>query len=127
MSVELKVCVQCLSCPWRVGANPDRDIPGYSRELHEQLESETIAEPGVYMPSSTLRIMACHVTKPGEDRYCAGWLMNQLGEGNNLPLRVKLARDPTFGGMKLLGPQHATLADTLDRSKFDVPPEPDDL
>jgi len=34
---EHRTAKQCKSRPWRVGASPERDIPGYSRTKHEGL------------------------------------------------------------------------------------------
>ena len=77
---------QCKSCPWRVGCDPEADIPnGYSRELHERLRS-TIAEPGSL--TGTLAAMACHYSPVGAEFPCAGWLHHQLGVGNNIALRI---------------------------------------
>lgn len=102
---------QCRSCPWRVGCDPNRDIPnGYSTELHEAL-SLTIATPGE-LNLDVLRVMACHHSKPGKEYACAGWLHNQLGDGNNIGLRIEVLR----GRMPIPvvdGPQHERFMDTL--------------
>ena len=39
------------------------------------------------LASKTLRVMACHET---QDAHCVGWLHHQLGEGNNIPLRLSM-------------------------------------
>lgn len=113
--------VQCQSCPWKVGCVPDRDIPnGYSRTLHKAL-NVTIAQPGSMC--STGVGMACHYSKVGEEFPCAGWLFNQLGDGNNIPLRIDVARG-RVPIPKIDGKQHATFAATLRRRKPlpDAPP-----
>jgi hypothetical protein len=66
-----------------------RSIPnGYSEEKHRALES-AIARPGDLsaLVSNTIRIMACHGT---HETYCIGWLVNQLGDGNNIALRLDM-------------------------------------
>jgi hypothetical protein len=103
---------QCRSCPWRVDCDPLTDIPnGYSVALHEDLRG-TIAEPGAVCLTGVKRIMACHYSKVGEEIPCAGWMAHQLGAGNNIWLRIEVAR----GRMPLPivdGEQHACFDDTL--------------
>lgn len=109
---------QCAHCPWRKDVDPARDIPGgYSREKHKALAS-TIAEPG--SPAGLaggLRAMACHETLPGAEKPCVGWLVNQLGEGNNLALRMQVLASRVDANVETIGPQHATLAGTLRRKR----------
>lgn len=102
---------QCPTCPWKVGTDPDRDIPnGYSRELHAGLRC-TIAEPGALLPSSSM--MACHYSEPGAERVCVGWAVNQLGPGNNIALRLQAMRDERLHGLVVDGEQHERFEDTL--------------
>lgn len=56
--------------------------------------------------------MACHET---EDAHCIGWLVNQLGPGNNIALRLAMRACENITAVKLLGAQHATFEDTLPR------------
>lgn len=101
--------VQCKTCPWRVGASTS-DIPGYSREKHEALRRTTIAIPGALVPTHT---MACHHSTDDAPVACVGWLHNQLGPGNNIPLRMRAARDPSIADYDLRGPQRETMDDTF--------------
>lgn len=97
---------QCKKCPWKVTTNP-LEIPGrYSVRKHRNLKS-TIANPGEI--TCEIRAMACHET---EESYCIGWLMNQLGPGNNITLRLKML-DYDLSQVKLVGKQHETFKDTL--------------
>ncbi len=110
---EPKKVVQCKSCPWRVGCEPDKDIPNYKRDLHEGL-TDTIAKPGDLstMFCSSRKIMACHYSKPGEEFPCAGWLHNQIGPGNNIGIRLAVMT----GQMPVPvtdGPQYETFEETL--------------
>lgn len=103
---------QCKACPWKVSTVPERDIPnGYSQELHERLR-RTIAEPGDCRGST--RIMACHEHPPGGEVPCVGWVINQLGPGNNIGLRI-LALDGRFRDLEVDGPQHRHFEDTLPK------------
>lgn len=112
----MKPVRQCKLCPWRVDADPNQIPDGYSEDLHRALRG-TIAEPGALgflkrAPGEALRIMACHHSPQGEEFPCAGWLHHQLGEGNNLALRLARRRGliPDF---EVDGPQHERFEDTL--------------
>lgn len=108
---------QCPSCPWRVDCDPLADIPnGYSVELHEDLRG-TIAEPGAVCLTGAHRIMACHYSAIGKEIPCAGWLAHQLGDGNNIWLRIEVIRG-RMPAPEIDGEQHRTFDDTLpDRPK----------
>lgn len=105
---------QCKSCPWRVGCKPDKDIPNYVRELHRGLD-KTIRS-GFESMVGPQRVMACHYSRPGLEFACAGWLSNQLGDGNNIGLRIAVANGsspvPTVSG-----PQHVRFKDTLPKRR----------
>lgn len=105
---KLKRTTQCEKCPWRVEVNP-RDIPnGYSEEKHCALES-TIARPEDNF-LGTLRAMACHET---DNAHCIGWLVNQVGVGNNIGLRIRMMTCENADAIKLCGEQHETFEETL--------------
>lgn len=102
---------QCKACPWKKGVRPERDIPGgYCETKHEALE-RTIAKPG------DIRLgvmMACHESPVGAEQACVGWVAHQLGDGNNIGLRM-LAMDGRYNNLKLDGPQHTRFEDTLPK------------
>lgn len=107
--------VQCKACPWRKDVVPDRDIPGgYSSEKHKALAC-TIAMPG-RVEFGAVRQMACHESSTGAEIVCVGWLANQLGPGNNIAARMKMAAGhyPRF---ELVGEQHETFEATLPRTR----------
>lgn len=111
MSWKLKRTKQCKACPWRKDVDP-HDIPnGYSVEKHCALKS-TIAKPGsldsVFAPG--IHVMACHET---HDAHCIGWLMNQLGPGNNIALRLRIRSCENFSAVQTFGEQHETFEDTI--------------
>lgn len=102
---------QCKKCPWKTTTNP-RVIPnGYCSAKHAALSS-TIAEPGS-LRRGGLRVMACHETPPGKELACVGWLVNQLGPGNNIALRLVVMTGQIDGNVKTVGPQHERFEDTL--------------
>jgi hypothetical protein len=103
--------VQCRTCSWRRGATTDA-IPGYVREKHEAL-CDTIAQPGELRFGRGLRVMACHHSVEGEEHPCVGWAVQQLGEGNNLALRLAALTDPRLQGLRTVGPQRATFGETF--------------
>lgn len=105
---------QCAKCPWKKGTAP-RDIPGgYSEEQHRGL-ARTIAAPGVMRAADLreLRMMACHETPPGAELPCVGWLVHQLGRGNNLGLRLAVLMERVDANVETVGPQHERFEDTL--------------
>jgi hypothetical protein len=102
---------QCKKCPWKTSTDP-HDIPnGYDEGKHCALAS-TIAEPGALRPGG-LRIMACHEAAIGKELPCVGWLVNQIGPGNNIVLRLAVAFGQMDGNVCTVGPQHACFEDTL--------------
>ncbi len=106
--------VQCKACPWKVSTDPKKDIPGgYCERKHEALKN-TIAKPADLSGlGNPIRVMACHETTGGRELACVGWLVNQLGDGNNIPLRMAVMLGAVDGNVKTVGPQHARLEDTL--------------
>ncbi len=102
---------QCQKCPWKVDVDPN-DIPGgYCATKHAAL-SDTIAEG---LRDGPIRIMACHETSLGRELPCVGWLVNQLGTGNNLSLRMRVAAGQIDGNVRTVGEQHQRFEDTLPR------------
>jgi hypothetical protein len=107
---KLRRTAQCAKCPWRKDVDP-HDIPnGYTVERHQALES-TIARPGA--PLAQTKVMACHET---HEAHCVGWLVNQLGPGNNIPMRLKIRSCANAGKIRLKGEQHARFEDTLPQA-----------
>jgi hypothetical protein len=108
---RLKHIHQCDKCPWKKGTNP-RFIPrGYDVEKHKALEN-TIAEPGSldFLGEKETHVMACH---DHHDSYCIGWLANQLGDGNNIGLRLMMRNCSNIRDIQVIGDQHETFQDTL--------------
>lgn len=102
---------QCAKCPWKKSTNP-RGIPnGYCEIRHRNLAG-TIARPGE-LNLGPIPMMACHESPVGEERVCVGWVVNQLGVGNNIGLRLRAVRTGEFDGMRTVGPQHERFEDTL--------------
>jgi hypothetical protein len=108
---------QCKACPWRKDVVPDRDIPGgYCAARHAGLEA-TIAKPGELRLGGVMRMMACHESAVGKEVPCVGWLVHQLGPGNNIALRLQVMRDPRYHDLEVYGEQHETFEDTLPESE----------
>jgi hypothetical protein len=102
---------QCVKCPWKVATDP-HDIPnGYCENRHRDLR-DTIADPG-QLNLGGIRMMACHESPPGGEEPCVGWLMHQLGPGNNIGLRLAVIRGAVDANVELDGEQHARFEDTL--------------
>lgn len=110
MTDDFPTVKQCKTCPWRVGADVN-NIPGYSEDMHRRLD-RTIQSGLDTLFSREHRVMACHYSKDGAEIPCAGWLHHQIGEGNNLAIRlgVMTGRYPV---PEVDGEQHATFEATL--------------
>jgi hypothetical protein len=111
---KLNRTVQCKNCPWKVSTDP-HDIPnGYSEELHQNLKN-TISSGSIneLHNGSSLRIMACHESDVENPEHCVGWLHNQLGRGNNIPLRMQMWSCQNIGELRVIGEQHQCFEDTL--------------
>lgn len=106
---------QCAKCPWRKDVDP-YDIPnGYLRKKHAALK-DTIARPGDPVTGS-LKAMACHETDKGQERPCVGWLVHQLGLGNNLSLRLAVMHGQVNADVETVGKQHERFEDTLPKKR----------
>lgn len=107
---KLKRTAQCAKCPWRVDVDP-HDIPnGYCETKHRNLE-KTIARPGdLSSLGGVQKVMACHETK---DAHCIGWLVNQVGPGNNIGMRFALMSCENRSRIRIVGEQHERFEDTL--------------
>lgn len=114
MTWRLKRTTQCAKCPWKVSTNP-REIPnGYSETRHKALAA-TIAVPGAIEGGGTA--MACHESPVGEEAFCIGWLVHQVGDGNNIPLRMQMMTCENAREIKTVGPQHQRFEDTLPNER----------
>lgn len=102
---------QCKKCPWKVSTDPHTIPNGYSVDKHRDL-SVTIARPGV-ITTDPISMMACHETPPGAELPCVGWLVHQLGPGNNLGLRMRAMSGQVDANVEVVGEQHPDLASTL--------------
>jgi len=108
---------QCKACPWKRSTNPARDIPaGYCAQKHAALRN-AIATPENRGFTNPLRLMACHEAPINHEQPCVGWLHHQLGEGNNIALRLRNLRRP-FGNLILDGPQCASFEETLEEQRI---------
>ena len=113
MKKKLKRTKQCPKCPWKQSTDP-YEIPNYIVDRHFGLDN-TIAETvDLSEVGGPLHVMSCHEHESGENVYCVGWLMNQLGPGNNIPLRLQMM-EYDLKGVELDGPQHDTFIDTLPK------------
>lgn len=105
---------QCKKCPWRKDVDPNGIPNGYCEVKHEAL-AETIAIPGSLNYSG--KVMACHESKVGKEQHCIGWLYNQMGEGNNIGLRIQMRHCENLKNMRVVGEQHSNFEDTLPHNQ----------
>lgn len=112
---ELKRTKQCAKCPWKKSTNP-HDIPnGYDPVKHANLKRTIATKDSLgsvldYLNKKPLRMMACHEE---HEAHCLGWLMNQLGDGNNVHLRIAMRYCTNLNQVELVGEQHERFENTL--------------
>jgi hypothetical protein len=103
---------QCAKCPWKTSTDP-REIPnGYCEVKHRALK-RSIADPSSLALPAELRIFACHESDIGSELPCVGWLVHQLGPGNNLGLRMAVITGRIDANVRTVGEQHKRFEDTL--------------
>lgn len=118
MTFRLQQTKQCKNCPWRADSDPFA-IPEYSLEMHQELKS-TIADSGAITLGGTLRAMACHSSADELQFHCVGWLVHQLGEGNNIGLRMQMQNCENASDIEVFGEQHQQLEDTLPNEEYET-------
>lgn len=104
---------QCATCPWKVDSDTN-NIPNYDASLHEQLRNTIATEIRIKI-SGVIQNMACHYSTDEDPQYCIGWLYNQLGSGNNIPLRIHFLQCTNASQIEVYGAQHQRFEDTLPK------------
>lgn len=107
--MEIKNNIQCKHCPWKVSADLTK-IPNYNRQQHLDLEP-CIAKDCTDFTNRP--VMSCHNSKECCPEPCIGYLVNQLGIGNNIPLRLKVRNWDGIESIKTVGKQLETFEETL--------------
>jgi hypothetical protein len=108
--MKIKRTRQCAKCPWKKSTNPHEIPNGYDVEKHKNLDRTIAKEGDLSFLTGGLHVMACHET---HDAHCIGWLVHQLGRGNNIGLRLQMMRCENASEIKTDGPQLETFQDTL--------------
>lgn len=99
-----------------MSTNPHEIPDGYCEVKHANLK-ETIAQEGRF-DLGTLKAMACHHSNGHDKMFCVGWLVNQLGRGNNIGLRIRMMECENANDIKVYGEQHERFEDTLPENKL---------
>jgi len=105
---------QCKTCPWRKGSKC-ANIPKYDLDLHQDLV-ETIADEGGNLSKlgQPVAIMGCHYSSDKKQIPCVGWLHNQIGDGNNIPLRIWFSDNYPNDSIKVDGEQKQNFQQTFE-------------
>jgi len=106
---------QCKKCPWKIGADPLQIPNGYSVERHLGLRRTIAPEADLATVLDPLQIMGCHEHSVASGVPCVGWIINQLGPGNNIALRLRVMLGKFDAHVQAEGPQHQHFEDTLPR------------
>jgi len=104
---------QCKTCPWKKGAKC-ANIPNYDLNLHQDLSKSIADEDGnLSKLNQPITGMACHYS--GQNQIpCAGWLHNQIGDGNNIPLRIWFSNNYPNGSIEVDGEQKQNFQETFE-------------
>jgi hypothetical protein len=57
--------------------------------------------------------MTCREHRPDNEAHCVGWLVNEIGPGNNIPLRIVMPSCENARHIQVDGEQHDRFEDTL--------------
>ena len=107
---KLKRTKQCNKCPWRKDVDP-KEIPnGYCKTKHKNLKKTIAIKGDLTTVFGSMHLMSCHETT---DTHCIGWLMNQLGPGNNIGMRLRMISCENRKNIKIVGEQHENFDDTI--------------
>lgn len=109
--LRLKQTKQCKTCPWRKDSTV-ADIPNYDPNQHEKLAG-TISSGDIYEAFGPIEKMACHNSTDGNEFECVGWLYNQLNQGNNIALRLRMRDYENAKDIQVDGEQKASFAETF--------------
>lgn len=111
---SLKRTKQCAKCPWKKKTNPHKIPNGYSVEKHQGLSATIATDPvELQLAKESINVMACHESNSEDQEYCIGWLMHQLGKGNNIQMRIRMMSCANSKDLELFGEQHDCFEDTL--------------
>lgn len=100
---------QCKNCPFKVSVDINTIPNGYDAKAHNNLLENSPKETDVIV--GQLNVMACHHSNDRDEMYCIGWLANALGEGNNIPMRIKAMSIKNISKIKTYGKQHKRFED----------------
>lgn len=101
---------QCRRCPWKTSTG--RNIPnGFAHDARE-LVQRMVARSASLIDSHEIA-QQCHETLDDDPLPCVGWLVNQLGPGNNLPLRLRVMLGQVDANVVTVGPQHRRIEDIV--------------
>lgn len=110
--------VQCRLCPWKKSTRGQ--IPnGFARDVHDLIRSMSTPMAALHQ---TELMMQCHETSDAEPLPCVGWMVHQLGPGNDLVLRMKMIAGHYDGDLRTVGPQHERFEDILIGTPYEVTP-----
>ncbi len=109
--MKLNQTKQCKTCPWKKSVTV-ADIPNYSLETHEDLWDTIADETGNAdrIQSKSISTMTCHKSIKS---MCVGWIHNQLGTGNNIPLRVQMTFYSNVKEIEIDGEQKKSFGETF--------------
>jgi len=106
---------QCKSCPWLVHCEPDKDIPYYIGDKHQDLVYQIAIDGEIPDMTEPVKMMSCHYFDPEDQQPCIGFIQNQCNEWSNVGVRLNLSMNYVREEIILAGEQHLTFRDTLPK------------
>lgn len=105
---SLPITNQCKNCPWKESVNP-ADIPnGFDYKAHKKLLDN---QPKVLEIDKPLHVMSCHNSNDNDGMFCIGYLHNQLNQGNNISLRLRMLNCDNIAQIRVFGKQRKNFKD----------------
>jgi hypothetical protein len=105
---KLERTKQCENCPWKKSTDIST-IPNYNKEMHKNLSNTIAIDLSI---KNNVRVMSCH---KHEAAHCIGWLVNQIGAGNNIGMRLQLMKCKNAKDIEVYGEQYQTFRETIER------------
>lgn len=103
---------QCKKCPWKKSTG--KNIPnGFREDAAELLRRQTSSTS--LRPCDPLEVQQCHETSDEAPLPCVGWLVHQLGVGQNFSLRLRVISGDVGANVSTVGPQHRRPEDVVPK------------
>lgn len=108
---ETKPRRQCRTCPWRADVDPTNIPEGHGR-VDGRMLALSVADGLESLANPNVINAECHAY-PGTGLVCVGWLVHQLGPGQNFSVRMKVIKGRIDANVETVGPQRNLVDEML--------------